>query len=129
MPRPDSAEFEKLYKVRPLLDRIREKSQAAYQPHQEVAVDEAMILFKGRSAMRQYMPKKPVKWGYKCWCICDARNGYMYNLDIYTREPVVPLTRQALEPHLSSLWWSHCTGSTIMCTWTTFFPALYSPTN
>jgi hypothetical protein len=83
MPWPGSAEFDKLYKVRPLLDKIHENSQAAYQPHQEVAVDEAMILFKGRSAMRQYMPKKPVKWGYKCWCICDAWNGYMYNLDIY----------------------------------------------
>jgi hypothetical protein len=61
MPWPGSAEFDKLYKVRPLLDKIHENSQAAYQPHQEVAVDEAMILFKGRSAMRQYMPKKPVK--------------------------------------------------------------------
>ena len=83
MPQPGSPEFDKLYKVRPLLDRIRANSQAAYQPHQQIAVDEAMVLFKGRSAMRQYMPKKPVKWGYKCWCACDATNGFMYNVDVY----------------------------------------------
>lgn len=36
-------EFDKLYKVRPLLDRIRAYSQDAYQPLQKVAVDEAMV--------------------------------------------------------------------------------------
>lgn len=30
------------------------------------------------------MPNKPIKWGYKCWCTCDATNGYMYNVDVYT---------------------------------------------
>ena len=29
------------------------------------------------------MPKKPIKWGFKCWCTCDATNGYMYNVDVY----------------------------------------------
>ena len=58
MPQPGSPEFDKMYKVRPLLDRILANSQAAYQTHQQIAVDEAMVLFKGRSAMRQYMPKR-----------------------------------------------------------------------
>jgi hypothetical protein len=39
--------------------------------------------FKGRSSMRQYMPQKPIKWGYKCWCACDTTNGYVYNMDVY----------------------------------------------
>ena len=76
--------FDKLYKIRPLLDRIRSNSQAAYQPHQQVAVDEAMVLFKGRNSLKLYMPLKPVKRGYKCWCACDSVNGYMYNVDVYT---------------------------------------------
>ena len=57
MPQPGSPEFDKLYQVRLLLDRILANSQAAYQPHQQIAVDEAMVLLKGRSAMHQYMHK------------------------------------------------------------------------
>ena len=51
MPQPGSPKFDKLHQVRPLLDRIRANSQAAYQPQQQIAVDEA------RSAMCQYMLK------------------------------------------------------------------------
>lgn len=29
------------------------------------------------------MPKGPTKWGLKCWCTCNATNGYMYNVDVY----------------------------------------------
>ena len=36
-----------------------------YQPHREVAVDEAMIKFTGRSSLKQYMPMKPIKRGIK----------------------------------------------------------------
>ena len=84
MPERDSPSFDKLYKVRQLLDRIRDNSQGTYYPHQQLAVDEAMILFKGCSTLKQYMPLKPTKRGYKCWCMCDSTNGYMYNLDVYT---------------------------------------------
>lgn len=84
MPQRGDEGFDKLYKIRPLLERVRINSQLCYQPHQQLAVDEAMILFKGRSSLKQYMPLKPVKRGYKAWCICDSTNGYMYNLDLHT---------------------------------------------
>ena len=84
MPSRESPQFDKLFKVRPLLDKIKANSQAHYYPHQPVAVDEAMILFKVRSTFKQYMPMKPTKRGYKAWCLCDSVNGYMYNIDIYT---------------------------------------------
>ena len=76
--------YDKLYKVRPLLEKIRHKSQVCYQHHQQLAVDEAMILFKGRSVMKQYIPLKPIKRGYKMWCLCDSTNGYLYNMALYT---------------------------------------------
>ena len=34
--------------------------------------------------MKQYMPLKPIKRGYKMWCLCDATNGYAYNFTMYT---------------------------------------------
>ena len=55
-----------------------------YQLHREVAIDEAMVAFKGRSSIKQYMPMKPVKRGYKIWCLCDSHNGYLWNFEVYT---------------------------------------------
>ena len=42
-----------------------------------------MVKFKGRSTLKQYMPKKPIKRGYKVWAQCDAKTGYIYVFDIY----------------------------------------------
>ena len=55
-----------------------------YQPHRDVSIDEAMIRYKGRSSMKQYMPKKPIKRGFKVWMRADAINGFVSDLDIYT---------------------------------------------
>ena len=30
-----------------------------------------MVGFKGRSLLKQYLPNKPTKWGYKIWCLCS----------------------------------------------------------
>ena len=65
MPAKDSPLFDQLYKVWPLLEKVRANTQGHYKPNQQVSVDEAMILFKGRSTFKQYMPMKPTKRGYK----------------------------------------------------------------
>lgn len=67
--------FDKLHKVKPMVDVLNENIRKVYKPSDVVTVDESMIPFKGRYALKQYMPKKPVKWGYKVWCLCDAYTG------------------------------------------------------
>ncbi|GFU89460.1 piggyBac transposable element-derived protein 4 [Trichonephila clavipes] len=42
-----------------------------------------MIKFKGRSSLKQYMPKKPIKRGYKVWMRCDS-SGFACEFQIYT---------------------------------------------
>ncbi|KAL3208978.1 hypothetical protein MRX96_038459 [Rhipicephalus microplus] len=55
-----------------------------YKPSSVVAIDESMILFKGRSAMKQYMPLKPkIKRGYKVWSIADSDTEYLCKFDFY----------------------------------------------
>jgi hypothetical protein len=41
-----------------------------------------MIKFKGRSVLKQYLPMKPIKRGYKLWCLADQR-GYIKKFQIY----------------------------------------------
>lgn len=47
-------------------------------------IDEAMIAFKGRLGMKQYMPQKPTKRGIKVWECADSLNGYVVDLSVYT---------------------------------------------
>ena len=76
--------YDKLHKIRPLLETVRHNSLSMYRPHQQNSIDEAMVLFKGRIGFKQYMPNKPVKRGYKVWMRADATNGYCCDFDIYT---------------------------------------------
>ena len=52
---------DRLGKVRPLIDYHSGRFADTYHPHCEVAVDEAMIKFQGRSSLKQYIPMKPIK--------------------------------------------------------------------
>ena len=75
---------DRLFKVRRLLDLVTPKFESEYIPHKQVSVDEAMIPFKGRLSFKQYMKDKPTKWGTKVFTLCDATNGYVHCLQIYT---------------------------------------------
>ena len=57
----DHAEYDKLHKVRPFIEKVLRNCKDNYEPSSFLSVDESMIPFKGRSSMKQYMPMKPVK--------------------------------------------------------------------
>lgn len=81
-PDRDAPNYDKLYKVRPLLDILSETYKNALKPSKNQAIDESMIKFKGRSLLKQYMPNKPVKRGYKVW-IRAEESGYVCQFQIY----------------------------------------------
>ena len=83
-PPRESDDYDKLYKVRPLLDLVVSAFKNAYTPHQSLSVDESIIGFKGRLCWVQYMPNKPTKWGIKAWVLADSSNGYVSNFKLYT---------------------------------------------
>eukprot|EP01022_Parablepharisma_sp_SALTPOND_P003520 TRINITY_DN114302_c0_g1_i1.p1 TRINITY_DN114302_c0_g1~~TRINITY_DN114302_c0_g1_i1.p1 ORF type:complete len:137 (-),score=5.42 TRINITY_DN114302_c0_g1_i1:126-500(-) len=39
------------------------KFSNAYMPEKDLSLNESMVPFKGKSNMKFYIPKKPVKWG------------------------------------------------------------------
>lgn len=71
--------YSRLQKVQPIISEMQHNFSSVYAPSKCLSVDEAMIPFKGRSSMKQYMPKKPVKRGFKVWVVADSRNGYFLN--------------------------------------------------
>ena len=75
--------FDRLFKVRPVLNEVLFNSQRVYLPGENISVDEGMIAFKGRLGFRQYMPAKPTKYGIKVWMAADAQNGVVVNFNVY----------------------------------------------
>lgn len=80
----DNPTFDKLFKVRPFIESIKGNFKLQFNPHEHQSVDEAMIRFKGRTTLKQYMPMKPIKRGFKMWCRADGVNGYLCDFNIYT---------------------------------------------
>ena len=56
----------------------------------ELSIDEAMIAFEGRSFMKQYLPAKPIKWGFKVWTIAEAATGYVCGFQVYVGKRAAP---------------------------------------
>ena len=84
MPQPGSTNFDKLFKIRNFIDDLNTKFRMNYQPHREQSIDEAMIKYKGRTSLKQYMPMKPIKRGIKMWCRADSTSGYLCDFEVYT---------------------------------------------
>ncbi|CAK1584920.1 unnamed protein product [Parnassius mnemosyne] len=79
-----STDYDKLYKVRPLITELNKVYQSEACNSVIQSIDECMVKFKGRSSFRQYMPKKPIKRSFKIWASCDAKTGFLYQFEIYT---------------------------------------------
>ena len=80
----NSSEYDKLYKIRLVLDAFNKYVKMYFHLGDSASIDEAMSKFFGRTFLRQYMPNKPVKYGFKLWCMCDPTTGYFYVIDVYT---------------------------------------------
>ena len=63
---------------------IEERFVALFHPHCQCAVDEAMVPYKGRSSLKQYMPKKPATRGLKLWVRADSISDYISRFQVYT---------------------------------------------
>ncbi|KAG0366399.1 hypothetical protein BGX24_003711, partial [Mortierella sp. AD032] len=64
-------------KVQPLLGHIQAVSMLYYVPRSNVAVDEMIVRFGGRSHHIFRIKSKPIPVGYKILALCDA--GYTYS--------------------------------------------------
>ena len=75
---------DKLRKVRFLNDHMKSTCRKLFKPGQFVAIDERMVRCKGRSSFIQYLPNKPVKWGFKIFASCDSATSILCDFEVYT---------------------------------------------
>ena len=119
--------YDRLGKVREVMDKVNKNFQTVYKPQREIAKDEAMIPFQGHSQLKQHMPAKPVKREIKVWCRADAHNGFLCEFQVYTgREEgaqdslgtrVVLALLEKLEGQLIGLSPLHFSLKGLVCLW------------
>ncbi|MGH0120597.1 UNVERIFIED_CONTAM: hypothetical protein FKN15_014528 [Acipenser sinensis] len=73
---------DKLAKMRSLFDMMNTQFTAHWPVEQDIDVDEAILAYYGRQSAKQFR-RKPIRWGYKVWCL-NTRLGYLIHFDPYT---------------------------------------------
>ena len=72
---------ERLYKVRPIINAINAAGKIIGFSS-NLSVDESMLPYYGRHSTKQYIRGKPVRFGFKMWCLC-GHDGFLYHAQTY----------------------------------------------
>ena len=73
---------DKFTKLRPLLDLLKGRFLKHFNPIRDLSYDESMIMYFGKHGCKQFICGKPIRFGYKAWCLKQT-NGYLVNLELY----------------------------------------------
>jgi len=59
-------------KIKLFFDYIIGRFSSVYHPEKDIAVDESLMLWKGRLQMKQYIPLKRARFGLKTYAVCES---------------------------------------------------------
>ncbi|XP_039602162.1 piggyBac transposable element-derived protein 3-like [Polypterus senegalus] len=76
-------ERDKLFKIRPLIDKLNKNFQQFGVFSESLSIDEQMVRYFGHHHLKQFMHGKPVRFGFKQWPICCSQTGYCYQMQVY----------------------------------------------
>ena len=79
---PNDENRDRLFKIRPVIEHFLANFQKL--PADEMlSLDEQLCSTKCTSYLKQYLPLKPKKWGYKFFVLSSV-DGYVHNFELYT---------------------------------------------
>lgn len=73
---------DKAWKIRPLMNMIKNKCLENVVPQKHLAYDESMVKYFGKHGCKQFIRGKPIRFGYKMWCV-NTNDGYLVNFELY----------------------------------------------
>lgn len=73
---------DKMTKLRPFINLLKSRFIHHFVPEREIDYDESMVEYFGKHGCKQYIRGKPIRFGYKVWCI-NTKAGYLINFEVY----------------------------------------------
>lgn len=73
---------DKYAKLRPYFEILNEKFMKFGVFSEHLSIDEQMVPYYGKHSCKMYIRGKPIRFGYKLWCICSSE-GYLYQFYPY----------------------------------------------
>lgn len=75
--------FNKITKIRPVIDYLLERIQGIYRPGRNICIDESLMKFHGRLSFKQFNRNKRARFRVKFYETCDSTNRYIYSFKFY----------------------------------------------
>ena len=72
----------KMAKIEPLYQILNERFQRYGIFHKNLSIDESMVTYFSRHLCKQFIPEKPIRFGYKIWMFA-SNTGLSYCVAIY----------------------------------------------
>ncbi|XP_063216684.1 piggyBac transposable element-derived protein 3-like [Bacillus rossius redtenbacheri] len=91
---------DRLHKIRPVINHLNAKF-ASVPMEESLSLDEQLCATKARHYLKQYMPMKPHKWGYKLF-ILSGVSGFAYKFEVYSGMENDESQRLESEPDLGA---------------------------
>lgn len=73
---------DKYAKIRPLFNHLNTEFLETFRKEEQLSVDESMVPYYGRHGCKQFIRSKPIRFGYKLWCL-NTNLGYLVTLKPY----------------------------------------------
>jgi len=96
----------KLYKLQPLINTLKERFLKFLVPSKNLLYDECMVQYFGHHSNKQCIRNKPIRFRYKVWCV-NAENWLPGQFIVGRISQSVRLKKKLLErrlPHSSICW-------------------------
>ena len=79
-----SVENFKTAKIESVFEAVEHRFSELYTPERDIAIDESLMLWKGRLSWKQYIKTKRSRFGIKSFSLCESSSGYLWNSCLYT---------------------------------------------
>lgn len=96
----DNLNHDRIHKLRPIVDHLN-NVYSSVPLEAKLAIDEQLCSTKVRHFMKQYLPMKPHKWGFKLFVLCGV-SGFAYRFEIYSGQENDDYRRNVSEPDLGA---------------------------
>ena len=98
-PPRDSDSYDKLYKIRPVIEQLNHLFPKYYKYTSHMALDESSVKTQSRDGMKMFMKNKPAKFGFRLWSICASltpERPYLFRFEPYLGKKLTKVSRHGL---------------------------------